>query len=99
MCCSLQLYHAQPQQDASSNMYHARSRLTQGRFLLLWLLRLQEALFSPRGSLSLVGDVLDMLGQVRAASVQSPKKWPSCCGGHGRTGHDLHQCLPPCQCT
>jgi hypothetical protein len=28
------------------------------------LLRLQTALFSPQGSLSLVGDVLDMLGQV-----------------------------------
>jgi hypothetical protein len=33
--------------------------------LLLWVdVPLQEALFSPRGSLSLIGDVLDMLGQV-----------------------------------
>jgi hypothetical protein len=31
---------------------------------LLLLFHMQAALFSPQGSLSLIGDVLDMLGQV-----------------------------------
>lgn len=40
---------------------------------------MQEALFSPRGSLSLVGDVLDMLGQVsRLWQAGSADRNPVC---------------------